>query len=849
MGNNSLSNNLSPMEVAPVTKGLVDEFAKKFPLHLTAKLIDSSHRITALQGRSMSATPFGSLRVLFHWRSLLLPLLFVTLQLSPPASAQNDSLNDYFYIQDKTALKNRVSGKEWLALDDRISKIETTLRNTHEVDEQKLSDWEKETSAVSTSVTAYVEYLNEEMQRLNSELETLGAAVPNEPDTIARQRSDVRERKDALEAMLVGYRLLKLHSDNLLKSLQEKRQQLITERFLVRGPSSYSLLLDNPELTLRWVTGGWDFMTGKSGLESVSSQRLSILGALFIFAVLFGGMLNRRCRRWINRHDAERYQYAIRLVDALGHYAPHLLLGIVAAVFSFVVFDSKPYPFAWYLGLSLPLFFAAFTVLRLLLYRQGIVTLLFHIPEKVSRGLTRGLRLLLLVLYAGMLIFNTDLGALLSEPARLLSRDIYVLLVCLSLLWSAFYLRLLLFAHGMRGIFGVLLLVLLVTSVAEVSGYRNFAYWALRSVFGTSLLLFLVWIVTQLLGEFFTGLRSGKQGWQRGFRHLLGYNIDESMPWVGWLYALAVAVVWFGFSYSVLLVWGLSNEVMTALSRYVLDGFQIGSLTIVPFRIVVAVLIFALLLAVSDWLRGRLEGKWLKKSRMERGSREALVTISGYVGVALAVLIALGVAGVQFTNLAIIAGALSVGIGFGLQNIVNNFVSGLILLFERPVKTGDWIVVGNTEGHVKRISIRSTLIQTFDRADVIVPNSELISGQVTNWMLHDSRGRVRVPVGVAYGSDTRKVEEILLAIAHDHPNIISDSSISPPKVLFMNFGDSSLNFELRAFIRNIDERLQVVSDINFAIDAAFRKEGIEIPFPQRDVHLYNMPRKGDEKQE
>ncbi len=797
----------------------------------------------------MSATPFGSPRVLFHWRSLWLPLLFVMLQLSPPVSAQDDSLENYFFIQSQTPLKERVDGKEWLALDDRISKIETTLRSTRELDEQTLADWEGEVDAVSTSVAAYIESLTEDLQRVTSELETLGEAVPNEPDSIAKQRRDAHDEKDALDAMLVGYRLLKLHSDNLLNSLQDRRQQLIAERFLVRGPNSYTLLIDNPELTLRWVTGGWDFMTGKSGLESVSTQRLSVLAALIILAVLFGGVLSRRCRRWINRHDAERYQYAIRLVDALGHYAPHLLLGIVVSVFSFVVFDSKPYPFAWYLGLSLPLFFVALTMLRLLLYRQGIVTLLFHIPEKVSRGLTRGLRLLLLVLYAGMLIFNTDLGTALTEPARLLLRDIYVLLVCLALLWSAFYLRVLLFAQGMRGVFGILLLVLLVTSVAEVSGYRNFAYWALRSVFGTGLLLFLVWIVSQLLGEFFHGLRSGTQGWQQGFRRLLGYSLNESMPWVSWLHALTVAVIWFGFAYSVLLVWGLSNEVMSAVSRYVLDGFQLGSLTIVPFRIVVAILIFALLLAVSDWLRGRLEGRWLKKSRMERGSREALVTLSGYVGVALAVLIALGVAGVQFTNLAIIAGALSVGIGFGLQNIVNNFVSGLILLFERPIKTGDWIVVGSTEGHVKRISIRSTLIQTFDRADVIVPNSELISGQVTNWMLHDSRGRIRVPVGVAYGSDTRKVEEILLTIANEHPNIISDGTISNPKVLFMNFGDSSLNFELRAFIRNIDERLQVVSDINFSIDAAFRKDGIEIPFPQRDVHLYNTPPRDNKPQE
>jgi len=198
------------------------------------------------------------------------------------------------------------------------------------------------------------------------------------------------------------------------------------------------------------------------------------------------------------------------------------------------------------------------------------------------------------------------------------------------------------------------------------------------------------------------------------------------------------------------------------------------------------------------------------------------------------------VAGVEFTNLAIIAGALSVGIGFGLQNIVNNFVSGLILLVERPIRTGDWIMVGSTEGYVKKISIRSTQIQTFDRADVIVPNSELISGQVTNWMLSDPWGRVRVPVGVAYGSDTARVMEILLDVANKHPLVITNyPGVGQPRALFRAFGDSSLDFELRCFIRDVDKRLATISDLNLAIDAAFREAGIEIPFPQRDLHFRN----------
>lgn len=236
-----------------------------------------------------------------------------------------------------------------------------------------------------------------------------------------------------------------------------------------------------------------------------------------------------------------------------------------------------------------------------------------------------------------------------------------------------------------------------------------------------------------------------------------------------------------------------------------------------------------------------MESNWLKRTNLERSAREALVTVSGYVGSALAVIVTLGIAGMEFSNLAIVAGALSVGIGFGLQNIVNNFVSGLILLFERPIKTGDWIVVGDTEGYVVKISIRSTQIQTFDQADVIVPNSDLISGKVTNWMLRDPRGRVKIPISVAEGSDTALAKNLLLELAQQHALVVTDGSAPEPNVMFKSFGESGLNLELRCFIVNIDNRMQVLSDLNFAIDAAFRAHGIEMPYPQRDLHIRSWP--------
>ncbi len=254
--------------------------------------------------------------------------------------------------------------------------------------------------------------------------------------------------------------------------------------------------------------------------------------------------------------------------------------------------------------------------------------------------------------------------------------------------------------------------------------------------------------------------------------------------------------------------------------------------------------LFALLLMLVTWGRDRMDQKLRSSSRLDAGSRDAMVSVSGYVGFALAILVGLSMAGVDLSNIAIIAGALSVGIGFGLQNIVNNFVSGIILLFERPIRPGDWIVVGNTEGYVKKVRVRATEIQTFDRSDVIVPNSELISGQVTNWTYRDPYGRVICPVGVAYGSDVQLVRKVLLEVAERHPQVITDGRAPPPKVMFLAFGDSALLFDLRCFISDVNSRLTVRSELNYAIDAAFRAKGIQIPFPQQDVYVKGWPPEG-----
>jgi small-conductance mechanosensitive channel len=293
-------------------------------------------------------------------------------------------------------------------------------------------------------------------------------------------------------------------------------------------------------------------------------------------------------------------------------------------------------------------------------------------------------------------------------------------------------------------------------------------------------------------------------------------------------FAMAIVILW---------AWDTSGFLRARLADFFNFNLVMGSLKLNVKGIILAVVILYINRFAVRIGRTLLKEKILDRRSMEIGLKDSILTITSYLGWALGLLLALGIIGVNATSLAVVFGGLSIGIGFGMQTIFNNFFSGLILLFERPIQVGDILEVNGLRAKVKKINVRATVVQTFDNASVIIPNSVLVSEQVTNWSLKDQRIRRRIQVGVAYGSNIDLVQNTLMEIARKRSDVLK---YPRPKVIFIDHAASALIFELRVWV-DVDHYWDVPSEIRNEIDRRFNELGIEITFPQMDVHIRSLP--------
>jgi small-conductance mechanosensitive channel len=373
--------------------------------------------------------------------------------------------------------------------------------------------------------------------------------------------------------------------------------------------------------------------------------------------------------------------------------------------------------------------------------------------------------------------------------------------------------------------------------VCAITGYLPLARFLGQQLVVTGSILALVYLLLLWVDGFAQGLSDDDaivSGWLKRSAGLERARREQLAFPIGLFLKFAVLVLSVPL---IMLQWGYSWPDIQEWYRQLFFGLHIGNTEVTFGALLASILVFGVGYAAARLFQGWLDARVLLPAGISGGVRNSIRTGIGYIGIVIAALVAFTYAGFSLSNVAIIAGALSVGIGFGLQNLVNNFVSGLILLVERPIRVGDLVVVGGEEGYVRKISVRSTELETFDRANVIIPNSYFISEKVKNWTFRNQIRRVAIPIGVAYGSNPHQVQAVLLNVAADNPDVLRTPE---PIVTLDEFSPASINFTLYAFIGDINKTGSIRTQLSMAILDAFAEVGIEIPYGQTDVTVRKM---------
>ncbi|RWM23270.1 MAG: mechanosensitive ion channel family protein [Mesorhizobium sp.] len=687
------------------------------------------------------------------------------------------------------------------------------------------------------------------LSEINARLDQLGAppaaGQPPEPDIVISERQALASEKAEINAVIAAAQNLSIRISGLIAKIANMRSELfrnlLTKRYVLSDALSPQVISDaNDEFTGFYkAVSSWLTFAFKFKFQAVLAATLT---ALSLAAVLFVGGRRLFGRVFEADPSVEDPSYLSRLSVAFwSTLLPTLAVGVflVSTVFFFNYYNVLRGDIGVFLNALVAVIAVVFCVNRLTnaaLEPRLPNWRLIPVETGPARWLVRLTTAMAVVIGVNnfLSVVNDKMGSPLSLTiARSFVATIIVgvILILMGLLkpfkatdgswrpWPA-WLRYTAVAIG------------LFTIATALLGYIGLAIFVSLQVVVTGTIL-----VTAYIG-FLSARAISEEG---GFANTsigrwLSTNSsyeESALDQLGLVVSVAInLMIVLVFLPLILLMWGFQPGDIQAWGYKLATGLTIGSVTISVTGILTGIIVFIIGYFLTRWFQGWLDGSVMARGKVDTGVRNSIRLAVGYAGVALAALVGVSAAGIDLSNLALVAGALSLGIGFGLQNVVSNFVSGLILLAERPFKVGDWIVAGDISGTVKKISVRATEIETFQRQSVILPNSNLINNAVGNWTHRNKLGRIDIKVGIAYGSDVKQAHAVLLEIARGHPLVLKNPE---PFVLFTNFGPAALEFEIRVFLADVMNGNIVQNDIRFAVLDEFADQHIEIPSAPRAV--------------
>ncbi|WP_414039597.1 mechanosensitive ion channel domain-containing protein [Acidithiobacillus sp. M4-SHS-6] len=719
---------------------------------------------------------------------------------------------------------------------DSINQDSKTLQEIHTALEQPVSmqqllDWHKSIDIIKDKAERCINNKGKQLKQTDNGLKILGPAVAGEPANISALRIKLSNRQKSLQGEIATCKVLAVASTDLGQEVDSTRENLHARILLRRDKNIWEQLTTLTAVSSHtwnqeknyWLIQHHHFILAQKSLQ------IAIAIGLFVFLLL---LVVRKSLPESGNHGTQ----LSAAQKSLYHYLP-IIAGVAATMLVahlMGVFSplARVVLFTW----------GTYALLAILvtwaLRPSGMVFHHFAWGPKSLRSTLRNLRFIALLSAFAVAWLLTAPQDYLHSQQQAFFWSIYQLLMLAAvfrLVWVA----------GVKKPFRaypflriIILISLSATALFTLLGYRNLTdylfFGILMSLLALGCGLFVSWGLSDFWN--YTARKNGR--WQHVLKQRLGLNDDQPLPWLGWFSALSHITVWLAIAAFVLYAWGLTHTGFSLIWKYFITGFTVGTFHIQPFRWIIAIALLVLLININTLVQRYLSENSRIIGHLESGARHSILSIVRYTGFIIAILVALSTAGVALHNLAIIAGALSVGIGFGLQNIVNNFVSGLILLLERPIRVGDWIQVGSTQGYVQKMSIRYTLILTFDRTEVFVPNSELISGQVTNWMYTNNVLRLMIPFYVAHSADIELVKELLVKEGQNHPDVLQDDPRGiPPTALLLDVNENALQFYLRVYLDDCNKSFNVQTDLRASVVESLLRHNIRLAHQQQDVHI------------